>query len=69
MRLSGQFWVFIFFYEKHQDAKQMTFAVLEVFMSTKTCCLCCFCLLVFVLLVGFGLIYVFVCSRFFRKKK
>ena len=38
-------------------------------MRAETCCFCCFLFAFFALLVGFGLIYVFVRSRFFRKKK
>ena len=41
----------------------------KVFIRAKTCCFCCFCLFVFVLLVGFGLICVFVRSKSIRKKK
>ena len=62
-----------FFYEnilsvkKHQNAKQTTFTLLKVFVHAKTCCLFFVCF-VFVLLVGFCLIYILVCSRLFRKK-
>ena len=50
--ISSQFF-FFFFCEKtfsvtkHQNAKQTTFKLLEVFVRAKTCCLCCFLLACF----------------------
>ena len=65
---------FIFFtkifwtHKKHENAKQTTFTLLEVFVCKKLLPLVVFCLLILVLLVDFCLICVFVRSKSFRKK-
>ena len=75
MRLSRQFQVCLFFLRKDIKCTKSTkpkinsFHPLRSFCARKTRCLCCFCALIFVLLVGFCLISVFVHSRCFRKKK
>ena len=46
---------------------QTIFPLLEDFMRKKAVAFVVFCWLNFVLLVGFGLICTFVCSKFFRK--
>ena len=74
-RLLGQFQASLFFFyekslsvKKHQNAKQTTLTLLEVFVCAKTYSLCYF-LFVFFLLVGFGLIYVFVRSKSIPQNK
>ena len=76
MSLLGQFQASsIFLYEKrltvkkHQNAKQTTFTILEVLCTQKVVVFITFYSLIFILLVGLGLIYVFVRSKFLRKKK
>ena len=72
MRLSRQFNVF--FYEnilsvkKHQNAKQTTFTLLEVFVCEKIVASVVGCSLIVVLLVDFCLWSVFLHSQSFRKK-
>ena len=55
--------------QKHQNAKETIFTLLEVFVRAKTFAFVVFGSLIFVLLVGFGLIYVFVRSKSFCKTK
>ena len=78
MRLSGQIssLFFFFFYEKilnvkknRQNAKQTIYSLLEVFARAKNCCLSCLVSAYFVLIVCFGLIWVFVHLKCFGKKK
>ena len=74
MRLLGQFqaclFLFLFFFmpKKHQNAKQQIFTILEVFVRTKNCCLCCFCLLNFVLLLVYA-VTCFCAFKIFSPKK
>ena len=67
---------FFFFYEKilnvkktRQNAKQTIYSLLEVFARAKNCCLSCLVSAYFVLIVCFGLIWVFVHLKCFGKKK
>ena len=76
MRLSEQSQACLFFLINNFEHKKITKTQnkqlsrsQKVFIRAKTCCFCCFCLFVFVLLVGFGLICVFVRSKSIRKKK
>ena len=73
IRLSGQFQVCLFvLYEKFLsvkkalNAKQTNFPLLEVFVPAKIVFFVVFCMLLFVLLVGFCLWRVFVRLTFFR---
>ena len=65
----------IFFYEKILSVKKApkckitNFPLLRCSFAQKIVAFAAFCSLVFVLLVGFGLIYIFVRLKFFRKKK
>ena len=56
-------------YKTAQNRKINNFPLLELFLHQKPLPFVVFCSLNFVLLVGFGLICVFVCSKFFYKKK
>ena len=76
MRLLGKFQVcLLFFYEKilngqkAQKRKTNSFHTLRSFVRAETCSLFISCSLIFVLLVGFGLIYVFVRLKCFGKKR
>ena len=77
MRLSGQFQTsFFFFYEtilsvkKHRNAKQTTFTFVEVFVRTKTYCLCCFLFACFSFVSWFWFDLHLVCVQdFFVRKK
>ena len=75
LRLSRQFQVCLFFYEKKLSLKKApkgkinNFPPLKSFCAQKIVAFNVFYLLVFVLFVGFDLICVFVCLKFFRNKK
>ena len=61
---------FITFLPKHFECKETpNFPPLRSFCAQKAVAFVVFCSLVFVLLVGFGFVYVFARSKFFRKKK
>ena len=74
MRLSGQFQACFFFYEnilrvkKAPKRKINSVSPLRSFSARKIVAFVVFCLLNFFLLVGFGLSFVFVRLKFFRKK-
>ena len=78
MRSLGQFQTFLFFekisrvQKRKSTQNQPIFSLLDVFMSEKFLPLFFFlfvCLFNFILLVGFGLICVFVRTKSFCKKK
>ena len=71
--ISSQFIIFLFYenilsIQKAPKCKTNNFQPLKSFCVRKIVAFVVFCLLVFVLLVGFGLICIFVSSKCFRKK-
>ena len=81
MKLSGQFQACLIFYKKPLSVKKAkkkkkgskrktnNFSPLGSFSAQKIVAFVVFCSLNFILLVGFGMIYVFVHLKFLRKKK
>ena len=60
----------LLFYQNILSVKKLPiFHLLEAFVRKKPFSSVVFCSLVFVLLIGFGFVYVFARSKFFRKKK
>ena len=71
LRLLGQFQdSLLLFYQNILSVKKLPiFHLLEAFVRKKPFSSVVFCSLVFVLLIGFGFVYVFARSKLFRKKK